>query len=76
VEPVAAAEEEGQQRQFVLLQEKVRKYEKEWKNAVRSLGVAEEELKAVGKMELHLDDVVKWFSRAYGCVLGVVVEKL
>lgn len=43
---------------------------------MRMVGVTYEEIKSVGKLEHDLNKVVGWFTKNYGCQLGVVVEKL
>jgi len=52
------------------------KYEKEWANAIKMLVKLQNEIKAVGRMEDDLNKVVGWFSRHYGCELGVQVNRL
>lgn len=52
------------------------KYEKVWQKAIDALGVTEDELKSVGKVEQALNRVVKWFTNSYGCELGVVITRL
>lgn len=55
---------------------KLESLESQWTKAMQVVGVTEEEIKSVGKLEHDLNKVVGWFTKHYGCQLGVVVEKL
>lgn len=52
------------------------KYEKVWMKAMEVLSVTTDDLKAIGKMEHALNQVVRWFSKSYGAELGIEVERL
>ena len=56
--------------------ENLLKYEKVWMKAIDKVGVTENEMKAVGKVENALNKVVKWFSNKYGCEMGITVDRL
>jgi len=59
-----------------IFEKQVRLYQQEWDYAIEMLGIVNDEIKAVGKMEDDLNKAVRWFSKNYGCELGVVVERL